>query len=65
MSEHRDKQAIRVVRIDNDRGNLLSVTQSQVLPATARVGRLVNSISGRKIGPPQSFAAAHVDDVRI
>src|SRR2546421_8882037 len=34
-------------------------------PALSAVGRLVDPVAGGKIGTPQSFPAAHIDDVGI
>ena len=65
MSHGRYKHTIRIVRIDEDGADLLRVTQSKVLPGLAGIGGFVDSISYREIGPAQSFAAAHVNDVRI
>src|SRR6266850_3199665 len=36
-----------------------------MLPSLAAVGGLVNSVSGREIGPAQSFSAAHINNFGI
>ena len=46
-------------------GNLLRVAQAEMRPRLARVGRLVDAVADREVGPRQAFAAADVDDVRI
>ena len=65
MSGDRDEQPVRIVRIDGHLRNLLPVAQPKMRPGRARVGGLVDAIAHRKIGTMQSFAAAHVDDIRI
>src|SRR5262249_4447549 len=65
MSKHCRKHPIRVVRIDDDRTNLLSISQAEMLPGAASIRRFINSISNREIGPPQAFPAGYINDVGI
>src|SRR5207248_3053692 len=65
MSEDCDEEAIRIARIDDDRGDLLAVVEAEVLPRFAGVGGFVDAVAGGEIGTLQTFAAANVDDVRI
>ena len=39
------------------------VAQAEVRPGLAGVGRLVDAVADREIGPRQAFAAADVEDV--
>ena len=64
MAQHRDEQAVRVARIDDDLRNLLAVAQAQVRPGLAGVGGLVDAVAGGEVGALQPLAAADVDDVR-
>ena len=65
MSQHRHENAIRIVGVHQDPRYLLAVAQSQVLPRLSSVRRFVNSVADRKVRPLQSFAASHINDVRI
>ena len=65
MSEHRDENAIGIVRVNQNVRNLLAVAQPQVRPGVSAVGGSVNSIAGGKIGAPQAFAAADINYVRV
>ncbi len=65
MAKHGDEDALGVLGIDDDGGNLLAVAQAGVLPSPAAVGGFVDSISGREIGALEPFAAADVDDVGV
>src|ERR1700730_9014572 len=46
MSEHSNKHTVRIVRIDQNYADLLSVAQAEMLPCTAAVGGLINSVTG-------------------
>src|SRR5205085_11436663 len=65
MAEHGDEQTIGILRVNDDRADLLAVAQAEMLPRPARVGRFVNPITDRKVGALQAFAAADVDDFRV
>ena len=65
MACYRHQQPVRISRVHRDLGDLLPVTQSQMGPGLARIARLIDPISHRKIRTLQPFAAADVDDVRI
>src|SRR5579871_1373666 len=47
MPKHGSEHAVRVARINGERGNLLTVFQPKVRPALAGVGRFVNAIANR------------------
>ena len=64
MAEDGDEEAVRIVRIDGDRRDLLAVAQAEVRPGLAGVGRFVDAVAGGEVGALQAFAAADVDDVR-
>ena len=65
MAEHGGENAIRVARIDGERGNLLSIAQAEMRPGFAGVGGFVDAVADREIGAMQSFAAADINDVGI
>src|SRR6266568_1841933 len=65
MTEHGDKKAIRIPRVDNNRTDLLPVAEAQVLPRFAAVDRFVKAIAGGQIGPLQAFATADINDPGI
>ncbi len=60
-----DENAVGIFRVDENHGDLLGTTQTEVRPRFSRVGGLVDSVAGREIRTLQAFAAAHVNDVRI
>src|SRR5207253_5312140 len=55
MTEDRDEEAARILRVHGDLRDLLPVAQAEVLPGPARVDGLVDSVSGREIGPLQAL----------
>ena len=65
MSQDRDEQRLRVLRIDDDLRDLLAVAQTVVRPRLAGVGGLVDAVARREIGALKSFTAPDVDDVGI
>src|ERR1700749_4425761 len=66
MSRHRNEDLVRVLRIDGDLSDLLPVAQArQMGPCLARIGGLVHTVTGGKVGPLQSFAASDIPDVRV
>ena len=65
MAECGDEEAVRILRIDGNLGDLLGVAKAEVRPGLARVGRLVDAVADREVGARQAFAAADVDDVRV
>ena len=65
VSEHRYEQPIRVVRIDDDVRDLLTIAQAEVRPGLAGVDRFVDAVTYRQVRPREPFAAADVDDVWI
>ena len=65
MAERSDEQAVGVARIDVDARDLLGVVETEPGPRPSRIGGLVDAITRREVGPVQTLAAAHVDDVRI
>ena len=65
MPEHGGEHAIRILRIDGDARNLLVVVDPHVRPRSARIGRLVDAVTGGEVGAMQSLARAHVHDVGI
>ena len=65
MSQHGDEEPIRVSRIDDDVRDLLAVAEAEMRPRPAGVGRLVNPVADRQVGPREPFAAPDVHDVGI
>ena len=65
MAEHRDEQAIRVARIDDDLRNLLTVAQSEVRPGFSGVRRFVDTVAHGQVGTLIALPASYVDDVGI
>ena len=65
MSQHGDKQAVRIFGIYFNIRDHLRIAQAEMRPCFARVGRSVHSIACRQVGPNDARAAAHVDDIRI
>src|SRR5262249_51448174 len=65
MTEHSDEEPVRVSRIDNDLGNLLTVAQTQMRPRFACIRGLVDAVTHGEIGTLQALAAADVNDVWI
>ena len=53
MSGHRHEQMIGIARIDRDLRDLLAVAQAEMRPGLARIGRFVDAVADRKIGPMQ------------
>ena len=66
MPERRDEDAVRIVWIDDEGGDLPRVAQAvEVLPGAARVVRSEEAFADGEIRPLQPFAARDVDDVRV
>jgi len=61
-----DEEAVWILRIDENRRDLLSVAKVlHVRPGFTRVGGFIDSVAGGEIRALQSFAAADVNNVRI
>ena len=65
MSGHGDENSIGIPRINRELRDLLSIAQTEMRPGFSRVDRFVDTVTERKIGAMQTFAAADVDHVRI
>ncbi len=65
MAEDGDEDAIGILRVDDDIGDLLAVAQTEMFPGVASVGGFVNSVARGKVGTAQAFAAAYVNNVGI
>ena len=65
VAEHGDEEAVRIARVHEDGGDLLSVAQSEVTPRLAGVSGFVHAVADGEIGTLEAFAAAYVDDVGI
>ena len=65
MTQDRDKYAVRIARVDDDRADLLPIAQSHVFPCFAAVGRFVDAVACRKVRSLQPLATADVNDVRV
>src|SRR6185312_7558866 len=65
MTEHGDKDAVRIFRIHRQPAHLLSLRQPDVHPCLAGVGGPVYAVSYGKVRPLDPFAACHIDNIRI
>src|SRR4051794_1495849 len=65
MSEHGDVDAIGILRIDQNRSDLLAIAQSKMGPGLAAIARLVHPIASREVGTTHSSPAAHKNDFWI
>ena len=65
MAEHGGENFVGVARINGERGNLLSIDETEMGPGLAGIGRLVDAIADGKIGAVQSLAAAYINDVGV
>src|SRR5580692_6582250 len=65
MAEDGNENAIGILRVDDDVGDLLAVAQAQVLPGFSAVAGFVDAVAGGKIGTAETFAAAHINNVSI
>ena len=60
-----DEEAFRIVRIDDDAGDLLRVAEAEMRPGLSRVGRFVHAVANSEVGTLQAFAAADINNVGI
>jgi len=65
VTEHRDEDPVRIVRVDDHSGDLLAVPQAELPPRPPGVGGLVDPVAHRQVGALQAFAAADIDNVGI
>jgi hypothetical protein len=65
MSERRDEQRVRVVRIDEDAPDRARVLQADARPRRPRVARAVHPVAVLDVGTHVGLAAADVQGVRI
>src|SRR5256714_9641450 len=65
MALHGDKEAIRILGIDNNVSDLLRVAQSEVRPGLASIGGLIHAIACSQIRALQAFPAADVNYVGV
>lgn len=65
MTERRDENNIRIVRIDNYRADVTRIFQADIFPCQASVERLVYAVAIGNIPAYASFACASVDDIGI
>ena len=66
MSFGGNENAVGIFRVDENCSDLLGVTEVlQMRPRFSGVGGFVDAIAGREIRALQSFAAAHVNDIRV
>src|SRR5215469_5756817 len=61
----RDKHTIGILRVDDDRGNLLRIAEPKVRPGLPCVRRFVYAVANGKIGTLQSLPASDVNNVGI
>ena len=64
MPEYGREHAIRIARIDDECGNLLTITKAEMRPVRTAVHGFVDAISRRQVGTLQSFTATDVNDIR-
>ena len=65
VSEHRGEHAARIARVDEERGNLLTVPQAPMAPGGAAVGGPVDPVPDGQIGPLQPLAGPDVQRLWI
>src|SRR5215831_2587224 len=65
MTDRGDVDDVGVGRMDLHAADLAGVSQADVRPCLARVGRFVDAVTGREIATQASLAHPDVDDVRI
>src|SRR5205807_5087275 len=65
VSQSRNQHPVGIPGINDDCANLLGVTQAQMLPALSAIGGFVDAVAYGKIWPPQTLAAAHINDLGI
>src|SRR5579871_1424138 len=65
MPEHGDEESVWVPRIDQDRGDLLSLAKSEMAPGFSAIRALVDSVADGEVGALQALAAPHIDDIGV
>jgi hypothetical protein len=65
MTQRRDKEPVRIARVDDDLRDLLRVAKAVVRPGLAAVVRAVDAVARGEVRALISLAAAYIDDVRI
>src|SRR2546429_635312 len=65
MPQGRNKKAVRILRIDKNRGDLPCIAQPKVRPSFSRVSGFIDTVAGRQVRPLQTFPAADVNDIRV
>lgn len=65
MAEDRGEQPVGIGWIDSHRRYLLTVAQAEVRPCFARIGRAIDAVADRKVGPVQPFATGNVDHIAV
>ncbi len=65
MAEDGGEEAVGAARIDDDLRDLLAVPEAEVGPGPAGVGRFVDAVADREVGPLEALTARDVDDVRV
>ena len=65
MAERRDEETVRVLGVDVDHRDHLRFAKTQVRPRLSGVGRLVDPVAHRKVGPDDPRSGADINDVWI
>src|ERR1700732_921384 len=65
MAKHGSEQVIWIARIDGQSRDLLAVAQTEVSPRFSGIYGFVNSVTYRKVGALQAFAAGGVNNIWI
>ena len=65
MTFHCDEQAIRILGIDENCGDLLCVAKAEMLPGVSRVGGFIKTVAGGQIRTLQALTAAYVENIGI
>src|SRR6266852_1745738 len=60
-----DENAVGIFRVHDDRGNLLRVAKPEMRPRFSGISGVVKSVAGGQVRALQSFAAAHINNVRV
>ena len=65
MTEAGNEHDVGIRRMNDETTHLLDVSESDMLPSVAAVGRFEDAVADAEVGPVQSFAGADVEDVRM
>jgi len=65
MTERRDVDDVRVVRMDNDVADMAGCREAHIAPCPATISGLIDAVAVRDVAADGSFARAGIDDIRV